>query len=141
MTICLPREIPLVEKQIEMIRVTAELGGKFCRTLSGQARREVFAEQGLDWVVQSIEACLPAAEKYDVNVVIENHYKDSYWQYREFAQKRERFEEIVNRIDSPYFGVQYDPSNALLAGDDPIEEWVTQVASRWPCSILFEDDG
>ena len=27
------------------------------------------------------------------------------------------------------------------AGDDPIEEWVTQVASRWPCSILFEDDG
>ena len=28
---------------------------------------------------------------------------------------------IVNRIDSPLFGVQFDPSNALVAGDDPIE--------------------
>jgi hypothetical protein len=25
-------------------------------------------------------------------------------------------------------------------GDDPIEEWGTQLASKWPCSVLFEDD-
>jgi len=30
------------------------------------------------------------------------------------------FSEIVDRIDSPWFGVNYDPSNALLAGDDPL---------------------
>jgi len=30
------------------------------------------------------------------------------------------FLQIVNRIDSPYFGVQFDPSNAVVAGDDPI---------------------
>jgi len=29
--------------------------------------------------------------------------------------------QIVDRIDSPHFGVQYDPSNALVAGDDPID--------------------
>ncbi len=28
---------------------------------------------------------------------------------------------IVDRIDSEYFGVQYDPSNAFVAGDNPIE--------------------
>jgi hypothetical protein len=27
------------------------------------------------------------------------------------------------------------------AGEDPVEEWVKQAASRWPTSILFEDDG
>ncbi len=109
-----------IDKQIEMIQVTAELGGEFCRTLSGQARPEVAIEQGTEWVVECIAACLPAAESCGVKLVIENHYKDSYCQYREFAQKKEVFLAIVNRIASPHFGVQYDPSNALVAGDDPV---------------------
>lgn len=109
-----------VEKQIEMIRVTAELGGSFCRTLSGQRRPEVPMQQGIDWVVECIEACLPACEQYGVDLVIENHYKDPFWQYPEFAQKMDAFLAIVNRIDSQRFGVQYDPSNAIIAGDDPI---------------------
>ena len=110
-----------VRKQVEMIRVTAELGGTYCRTLSGQARPDVSIEQGSDWVVECIEACLPAAERCGVKLVIENHYKDGYWKHVEFAQKMEVFVNIVDRIDSPVFGVQYDPSNAIVAGDDPIE--------------------
>jgi len=78
-------------------------------------------EEGVDWVVQCIEACLPAAEQCGVKLVIENHYKDGYWKYREFAQKKDVFLAIVNRIDSEYFGVQYDPSNAFIAGEDAIE--------------------
>jgi len=109
-----------VDEQIAMIRVTAELGGKFCRTLSGQARPDVSLDQGVDWVVECIEACLPVAERCGVDLVIENHYKDGYWQHPEFAQKMDVFLDVVNRIDSPAFGVQYDPSNAIVAGDDPI---------------------
>ena len=52
---------------------------------------------------------------------MENHYKDNYWQYPEFAQKMDIFIEIVEQIDSPWFGVNYDPSNTILAGEDPIE--------------------
>jgi len=118
-----------VEKQIKMIQVTAELGGKFCRTLSGQGRPEVKIEDGLDWVVQSIELCLPEAEKCGIHLVIENHYKDGYWKYKEFAQKKELFLAILDRIRSPFFGVQYDPSNAIVAGDDPIE-LLEQVKTR-----------
>ena len=110
-----------IEKQIEMIRVTGELGGEFCRTLSGQGRPGLSNKQGVEWVVQCIEACFPAAEKYGVGLVIENHFKDGYWEYKEFAQKKDVFLAIVNRIDSPYFGVQFDPSNAIVAGDDPID--------------------
>lgn len=51
-----------VELQKTMIRVTAELGGKFCRTLSGQRRPGVSVKQGLDRVVRCIESCLPVAE-------------------------------------------------------------------------------
>ena len=52
---------------------------------------------------------------------MENHYKDNYWQFPEFAQKMDVFVDIVSRIESPWFGVNYDPSNTILAGEDPIE--------------------
>ena len=107
-----------VEKQIEIIRVTAALGGSYCRTLSGQRRPEVDIQTGCDLVVSGIEKCLPFAEKYGVKMVMENHYKDGYWNYIEFAQKFDVFKSIVDRIDSPYFGVQFDPSNAYIAGED-----------------------
>ena len=110
-----------IESQVEMIRATAELGGQYCRTLSGQMRPGVDRSRGIDWVVSCIESCLPKAEQYGVCLVMENHFKDGYWKYKEFAQKMYVFLEIVNRIDSDSFGVQYDPSNALVAGDDPIE--------------------
>jgi sugar phosphate isomerase/epimerase len=31
------------------------------------------------------------------------------------------FCDLVSRIDSPHFGVNYDPSNAYLAGEDPLD--------------------
>jgi sugar phosphate isomerase/epimerase len=52
---------------------------------------------------------------------MENHYKDGYWQHPEFAQKSDVFMEIITRIQSPWFGVQFDPSNAVVAGEDPVE--------------------
>ncbi len=111
-----------VERQLEMLRVSAEIGVSYCRTLSGQKRPNVTEDEGLAWVVESIEQCLPEAEKLGVHLVIENHYKDGFfWEHREFAQKRELFVKIVEAIDSPWFGVQFDPSNAFVAGDDPVE--------------------
>ncbi len=112
-----------MDHQIDMIRVTSRLGGPkaACRVLSGQRYPEVSREQGVEWVVSSIQSLLPVAKEYDVVLVIENHYKDGYWKYPEFAQKMDVFLEIVNAIDEQaYFGVQYDPSNAIVAGDDPI---------------------
>ena len=109
-----------VRRQAEAIRTAAALGAGLCRTLSGQRRSEVPVAQGIDWVVECIEASLPAAERCGIQLVIENHYKDAFWQYPEFAQKADLFLRVVERIRSPHFGVQFDPSNAILAGDDPI---------------------
>ncbi|HRW49237.1 MAG TPA: sugar phosphate isomerase/epimerase family protein, partial [Caldilinea sp.] len=93
-----------------------------CRILSGQRYPEVPRAQGVEWVVESINALLPVAREYDVVLAMENHYKDGYWLWPEFAQKMDVFLEIVGAIDDrTHFGVQYDPSNAIVAGDDPIE--------------------
>jgi sugar phosphate isomerase/epimerase len=53
---------------------------------------------------------------------MENHYKDGFWIYPEFAQAHQLFIEIIQQIVSPWFGVNFDPSNAVFAGEDPI--WV-----------------
>ena len=110
-----------VRGQQDAIRLAADLGAGLCRTLSGQRREGVNVDEAVGWVADCIEACLPVAEQCGVKLVIENHYKDAFWQYPEFAQKAEVFLRIVERVRSPHFGVQYDPSNALLAGDDPLE--------------------
>ena len=63
---------------------------------------------------------LDYAEQRDVVLCMENHYKDGTWHYPEFAQPEDIFLEIIEQIDSPHFGVQYDPSNALVGGFDPV---------------------
>lgn len=121
-----------VDKEAEMIRVARRLGGPrtVCRVLSGQRYPEVGREQGLDWVAECIEASLDAAREFDIVLGIENHYKDGFWRYPEFAQKMDVFLDLLDRItERKHFGVQYDPSNAIVAGDDPIE-LLRRVADR-----------
>jgi sugar phosphate isomerase/epimerase len=121
-----------VEREAAMIAVTRRLGGPraVCRVLSGQRYPEMSREQGLEWVIGCIEELLPVAREHDIVLGLENHYKDGFWKYPEFAQKQDVFLELVRAIpDREYFGVQYDPSNAIVAGDDPIA-LLREVADR-----------
>ena len=111
-----------IEKQKEVIEVTAKLGGKLCRVLSGQRRDDVPRNDGVKMAADCITELLPCAEKNGVVLVLENHYKDGFWDFPEFAQKMDVFLELLNAIpQSAWFGVNYDPSNAIIAGDDPLE--------------------
>jgi sugar phosphate isomerase/epimerase len=121
-----------IEREIAMIGVTRRLGGPraVCRVLSGQRYPEVSREQGLEWVAHCIHQCLPAAREQDIILGLENHYKDGFWKFPEFAQKKDVFLALLNAIpDRENFGVQYDPSNAIVAGDDPVE-LLREVADR-----------
>jgi sugar phosphate isomerase/epimerase len=112
-----------VEHEAKMIAVARRLGGPgtVCRVLSGQRYPEVAREQGLEWVVECIDALLPVAREHDVVLGLENHYKDGFWRHPEFAQKQDVFLDLLARIpERRHFGVQYDPSNAIVAGDDPV---------------------
>lgn len=113
-----------INKMRQMIDVMAQLGPdsfRSCRVLSGQNRPELSREDGIRWTVESIKELLPYAESKRVHLVMENHYKDGFWLYPEFAQHSSVYLEIINQISSPWFGVNYDPSNAIFAGEDPLE--------------------
>ena len=112
-----------ISYQQEMIRVAHRLGGQgvVCRVLSGQRWPNVSRQAGLAYAAEGINACLPLAKELGVILGLENHYKDGYWLYAEFAQKMDVFLDLLEQIpETEHFGVQYDPSNAVVAGDDPV---------------------
>lgn len=109
-----------VERQEAAIDLAVRLGTRYCRTLSGQRRPGVTRADGVDWTVDCLQRSLDYAAQRGVWLCLENHYKDSTWRYPEFAQQQDVYLEILDRIADPRLGVQYDPSNAVVGGYDPI---------------------
>ena len=109
-----------LDRQKQAIDLTAQLGGRFCRVLSGQNRPGLERKQAVAWCVEMIREAVAYAAERNIILNMENHYKDGYWQYPEFALPSDIFLEIVGQIDSPNFGINFDPSNAIVAGEDPI---------------------
>jgi sugar phosphate isomerase/epimerase len=112
------KEIARQKAWIDMTRI---LGGSYCRVLSGQRRPGLSRELGLELAAESIQDCLSYASDLGITLVLENHYKDDFWDYPEFAQQGETFCKLVEAIDHPCFGVNFDPSNAWLAGESPLD--------------------
>jgi len=111
-----------IEKEKRWIEMANTLGAPFCRVLSGQRRPDISREEGIELAATSIQDCLPFAAEHGVTLVLENHYKDGFWDYPEFAQPMDIFCDLVEAVgEHPGFGVNYDPSNTLLAGEDPLE--------------------
>ena len=109
--------------------MTFALGGSYCRVLSGQKRPELSVDEGVKLAADCISTCLPYAQERNITLILENHYKDDFWQYPEFAQKMDVFCKLVDKLNHPFFGVNYDPSNTYIAGEDPIE-LLKRVANR-----------
>ena len=109
-----------IERQKAAIDLAVKLGTRFCRTLSGQALPGLSRPEGVERTVDGLLRSLEYAERRDIILCLENHYKDGTWRYPEFAQPEDIFLEILDRVDSPRLGVQYDPSNAIVGGYDPI---------------------
>ncbi len=121
-----------IDGEAAMMRVTRHLGGPgaACRILSGQRHPGVDVDQGVQWVLDAVDELLPLARELDVVLAMENHYEDGFWQYPEFVQRPEVFHRIVDAVDDrQHFGVQFDPSNALVAGVDPVD-FLRSVAPR-----------
>jgi len=97
---------------------TAELGGSFCRVLSGQNRPGLDEGEALRWVIDCLWQLVPHAEATGITMSIENHYKDGLWEYPEWALGERLYLAILDAVDTPWLKAQYDPSNCIVAGED-----------------------
>jgi len=110
-----------IEHEKLAIEISAALGCRYCRVLSGQRNPNIGRDQGVALAAGAITELIPYAARFGITLVIENHYKDGAWVYPEFAQKMDVFLQLLNAIpEAPNFGVNYDPSNTLIASEDPI---------------------
>jgi len=75
-------------------------------------------ENAFPWVIESLEKCLPAAEKCGVVLGLENHWG--------LARTPEGLLRIVNAVNSPWLGVTMDTGNFL---EDPYER-LTAIAAK-----------
>jgi sugar phosphate isomerase/epimerase len=131
-----------VERQKTAIDLAVTLGTPFCRTLSGQNRPGLTRDEGIERTVDGLHRSLDYAERRGVTLCLENHYKDGTWRYAEFAQPEDIFLEILQRVDAPHLGVQYDPSNALVGGYDPVrflEKVIPRVVTMHASDRYFAD--
>jgi len=76
-------------------------------------------DDGFGWVIESIERCLPAAEKCGVILGLENHWG--------LARTPEGLMRIVNAIDSPWLKVLLDTGNFLEDPYDKLEQCASQT--------------
>jgi sugar phosphate isomerase/epimerase len=107
-----------VERTREIFHATAELGGSFCRVLSGQCRPGLEESETLRWVIDCLWQLVPDAEAAGITMAIENHYKDGLWEYPEFALGERLYLAILDAVETPWLVAQYDPSNCIVAGED-----------------------
>jgi len=76
-------------------------------------------DDGFGWVIESIEKCLPAAEKCGVILGLENHWG--------LARTPEGLMRIVNAIDSPWLKVLLDTGNFLEDPYDKLDQCASQT--------------
>jgi sugar phosphate isomerase/epimerase len=103
-------DVALVKRWME---VAARLGAPVLRIFAG---REVPAghteREALDWVVESIEACLAHAERVGVMIVLQNH--------NDLVKTADQVLAIRHRIRSDWFGLNLDIGSLRTA--DPYDE-------------------
>ena len=75
-------------------------------------------EDGFGWVIESLEKCLPAAERCGVLMGLENHWG--------LGRTPEGVMRVVNAIDSPWLQVTMDTGNFL---EDPYDK-LEQIAGK-----------
>ncbi len=87
-----------VEAEKRALDACGDLGVKFCRVLSGQRRPGLEVHETVSWVVECIQLLLPLAHELGITLILENHYKDGFWEYPEFAQSKDVFMSLLEAI-------------------------------------------
>jgi len=101
------------------IDAAALLGAHCVRITAGQEYPDVPMQQGIARIVASFLECLEYADRKDVCLAYENHYKDYFWERRDFSARGEVYLEILDRLQDTALRVNFDCANPLMVGEDP----------------------
>jgi len=109
-----------LDQLVSDVAAAAQLGAELVRVTAGQAHPETGIEQGIEWAVEGLTRALEAGERHHVKLVYENHARGTGWAYNDFSHPTKIFLAIAERTAGTSLGINWDTSNTLAYGDDPI---------------------
>ncbi|MCS7253036.1 MAG: sugar phosphate isomerase/epimerase [Armatimonadota bacterium] len=109
-----------LEHMKTMVEVARVLGASGVRVTVGCAHEGVSLQQGVEWATRYILRLLDFAEPRGIKLGLENHYKDRLWKDVDFAFHPDVFLEVFHRLEDTPVGVNFDASNPLMVGEDPL---------------------
>lgn len=112
------------ERQLDDMKVKVNaaqfLGAEGVRVTAGCEYPGVSRSQAINWAVEALLRLADYAQPRKVKLGFENHYKDKRWTNVDWAFHTDRFLEIFDRVKDSWVGVNFDCSNQLMTGDDPM---------------------
>ncbi len=108
------------EGMLHSLRLAKELGAAGVRVTAGCEYPEVPTEVGLRWAADYLARLGEQAERIGVKLGLENHYRDRRWVNNDFAFRTEVFLQLYELIKDAAVGINFDASNQLMVGDDPM---------------------
>jgi len=114
-----------VQREMEYLRhdiaLASFLNAKYLRILAGQNYPGIDKESTIKKVIECFQKIAPVADKYNIELVYENHSKPGVWDYSDFSHPTDIFLKIVDGIKDTNITINFDTANSLILGDDPLE--------------------
>ena len=112
------------EREMEYLRrdiaLCSELDVMFLRVLAGQAHPGMEIEEGTKLAIEGLRQSSKIAEKYNVELLYEDHAKPGAWHYIDFSYPPEIFLKVYDGIKDTSIGINFDTGNIVAYGEDPI---------------------
>jgi sugar phosphate isomerase/epimerase len=105
----------------QVIDAAVGLGTATVRVTDGMDRPEAPYQVKLEAAVDSLLRSQEYAEARGITLAFENHWKDYYWEYPEFAGPRAVYLDVLNRVRDAGIRVNFDFSNGLMWDYTPLE--------------------
>lgn len=100
---------------IQSIKAAKFLGASIVNTYFG-ANSNRTPEQAIKAYKNNIKPCLELAEKENITIVLENEFDITG---NDLTRRAELILELLEKIDSQYFKLNFDPCNFYFAGEEP----------------------
>jgi sugar phosphate isomerase/epimerase len=105
----------------QAIRWAADIGAPVIVTDDGFKHPWMTDDEAFQQISYTLHVVTPIAERHGIKIGLEQH--------QNLSTRWETFTRMLNLVDSPMIGVNFDTGNLYLAGEDPIV-WLKELAPR-----------
>lgn len=128
------------EEMVRNVGTAQALGARGVRVTAGCVHEGVSRNDGIAWATEYLARLADHAEPRGVRLGFENHYRDRRWTRNDFAFHTAEYLAILDRLRDTPVGVNFDTSNQLMSGGDPMavlevvkeKVWHVHASDRLP---------